>query len=374
MRGICLTALGILACTLLATGPALAAQPPTTYLPDPLVVAWPQWWDDTTAEWKDLPFTGCVNQSVRVMAVDSPGHAAPLIDIDTAQGDGQVEDVAIAYAWTWGDGTPSSSGLGQQHRWTAPGTYTVTLAADDPNWIRADDPTAMKGIGGNYVIGGPIHADDPCGKKLVLAGDSQYEVTDQFAAHPNQPSGTTYDWMVDQGADKAEVVEPKTNATCKIRAKAASTAENDVRIRLTYTNRGVSCYAYLTTTVQKPTHLVREDLGYTVRTCVPSPWVERQFRDTVYDQFNQPVANAWWGETWNPPIGSQNSLYTLCDGHIIDVWSNTQAEICSDPVGEALYSGTQTVNVSDWGCFLRYHRDDRRGWPGTIDYANLGCP
>lgn len=52
---------------------------------------------------------------------------------------------------------------------------------------------------------------------------------------------------------------------------------------------GASCYSYLYTTVQKPTSVTRQDLGYDVLTCNPGN-MRRCFRDTVYDQLGSTVA------------------------------------------------------------------------------------
>lgn len=104
-------------------------------------------------------------------------------------------------------------------------------------------------------LGGGITPMGPCDAKLVLCNPASASVTDDFRASLPQPNGTTYHWDVDQGADKAPCISGCNTEQATFRGTAASGAPNDVRIRLRYTNGGLTCYAYFNTTVQKPTSL-----------------------------------------------------------------------------------------------------------------------
>lgn len=295
-------------------------------------------------------------------------------------GGGPLGDDIAWYAWE-ADGGAWKNGVstGPNVTWIAPdqpGLYQITLRADDVDGLPAGDEGSRNDDPGSAsvtvkVIGGPIHADDVCGKKLVLYNPAANSPQESFSAAPNQPAGTTYNWTIDQGDDKAEIVGSTTSATCWVRAKAASGAGNDVRMKLTYSNSGTSTDAYLTTTVQRPTGLVRQDLGYTVQQCAPVAYVERRFLDTVYDQLGQATAWAWWDESWDTQM-QQRDESTDCNGQVLDLWINGFDGYCD--LRGRLLSGTQTVTVSGWGCFLRYYREDWDGFPPSILWWNPGCP
>lgn len=226
------------------------------------------------------------------------------------------------------------------------------------------------------VMGGAITANDSCDKKLVLYNPAGASPTETYSG---VSCGASYSWTVDQGSDKAEITAGANSITCTVRAKAASTAVNDVRLRLTYTRGGVSCYSYLYTTVQKPTSLTRQDLGCDVPTCNPGN-MRRWFRDTVYDQFDSTVANARWDESWSGGCNlSEWDDWTDCNGVLIgdDEWYRFNF-VCT--AGNDLWcTDDQMVNISGWGCMLKYRRWDYRGPAGPppnphIDFQNLGCP
>jgi hypothetical protein len=224
--------------------------------------------------------------------------------------------------------------------------------------------------------GGAITPLDPCGKKLVLYNPAGQSLTDQYtlSTAASEPEGTTYEWDVPQGEgdDKAGCVSGCTTQTATYQAKAASAAENDVRIRVKIMNSGFTCNVHLLTTVQKPTRVERQYLGYVARRCDP-PYMEIQFRDTVFDQIGAGAATprAFCDESWTIPMW-ENDRYTDCNGQVLDHWFSTMGGIC-DARG-ILASGDQTVSVSGWGCLLGYHREDWDGVPGSIVYSNIGCP
>jgi len=226
------------------------------------------------------------------------------------------------------------------------------------------------------VMGGAITANGPCDKKLVLYNpyNDAVAVLDTYSG---VACSTSYNWIVDQGGDKAEVILGAKTITCTVRAKAASTAVDDVRLRLTYTRGGVNCYSYFYTTVQKPSSLTREDLGYDPPpTCNPQGDMTRWFRDTVHDQFGSTVANATWDESWTGGCGlEEGDTTTGCNGAMIgnDEWSRW-GFACT--VGNDLWcTDDQTVNVSGWGCKLKYQRWDYLGPSPNphIDAEDLGC-
>lgn len=181
---------------------------------------------------------------------------------------------------------------------------------------------------------------------------------------------------MDQGSTKAEITAGANSITCTVRAKAASAAVNDVRLRLTYTRGGVSCYSYLYTTVQKPSSVTRQDLGYDIRTCNPGN-MRRWFRDTVRDQFGSTVGNARWDESWTGTCNlAERDSTTDCNGVMDgdDMWYRFNF-VCT--VGNDLWcTDDQTVNISGWGCLLRYRRWDYLGPSPNphIDFQDIGCP
>ncbi len=269
---------------------------------------------------------------------------------------------------SWKTCTTTWSSVGKD-----PGLYTFIGRVYDT----CGDTYDWAGNANVYILGGPITANDSCGKKLVLYNPAAISVQDTYSASSDVPSGTTYSWTIDRGADKAEIVSGATSATCSVRAKAASTSVNDVRIKLTYTKSGVSCSSYLGTTVQKPTSLTRQDLGYDIRTCNPIGNMRRCFRDTVYDQFGSTVAHATWDESWTGGCDlAEGDSETGCDGVMIgdDQWYRWNFDCTA---GNDLWcTDDQTVNVSGWGCLLRYRRWDYLGPTSNphIDFQNLGCP
>lgn len=230
------------------------------------------------------------------------------------------------------------------------------------------------------VMGGAITANDSCDKKLVLYNPAGASPTETYSG---VSCGASYSWTVDQGSDKAEITAGANTITCTVRAKAASAAVNDVRLRLTYTRGGASCYSYMYTTVQKPTSLTRSAFVYEWQQCQPvTNKVDMQghYTDTVYDQFGQTVAHAYWAENWAGGfacIQNQRNAFTGCAGTVTDTWSRLPPNSTTCTVNRVLICGdTQTVTVSGWGCKLRYSRADYSG-PSptpTMDGADIGCP
>jgi hypothetical protein len=248
----------------------------------------------------------------------------------------------------------------------AAGAYSFTAYILD----RCDNP-----YGTNCtvsVMGGPITANDSCGKKLVLYNPAGNSPTDSYSG---VACGASYAWTIDQGSDKAQIVSGASSITCTVRATAASGAVDDVRLKLTYTRGAASCSSYLSTTVQKPTSISRSDLGYSAQTCNPVGNMERRFRDTVYDQFGSPVGRAYWDESWAGGCNlTPGDVQTDCNGQMTDYWTRSGFQ-CT--VGRTLWcTDDQTVNVSGWGCMLHYRRSDYLG-PSptpTIEFQNIGCP
>jgi hypothetical protein len=200
-----------------------------------------------------------------------------------------------------------------------PGTYSFLGAVYD----RCGDAYDWGGSANVHIMGGPITANGPCDKRVVVYNpyDDALAVKDTYSG---VACGASYAWTIDQGGDKAEITAGANTIACTVRAKAASAAVDDVRLKLTYTKSGVSCRKYLYTTVQKPTSIIRQDLGYSVQTCNPVGEMRRWFRDTVYDQLGSTVANARWAESWTGGCNlQQGNSATGCNGVMIgdDEWS-----------------------------------------------------
>jgi len=366
----------LLALVLVALNCRAARAAQVTYEPDPYVQARLQVSRDNVT-WQETDIVASVGQVLYCRPIDpSSGlYPPPTDDWDTrVEGDNRTlaEDLDMSYQfdYNWDGNTDHFTASTGALSYSQPGTYRLGLRADDVPPMPADDPAAYDSLMVK-VIGGPIHADGPCDKRLVLSNPAGDSIVDSFSAAAGQPNGTTYQWSIDQGADKAEIVGATVNASCQVRAKAASGAANDVRIKLVYTNAGLSYTAYLTTTVQRPTTLGRVDLGYVIQQCVPVVSVARQFLDTVRDQLGQPVPYAFLDESWDVAM-QEGDTFTDCNGQAVDTWANGFGGIC-DQRGLWL-DGRQTVQVSGWGCFLKYHRQDWDGVPPTIVGANVGCP
>jgi PKD repeat protein len=55
---------------------------------------------------------------------------------------------SLSYRWSWGDGTPESSGATPQHTYSVPGEYTVTLTVSDNYGFKSTPATAVVSVTG----------------------------------------------------------------------------------------------------------------------------------------------------------------------------------------------------------------------------------
>jgi PKD domain len=93
---------------------------------------------DTAAAWissdgttEQLHFAGYQATGPRLEAMHAPaeGRAGEVLSFSTAPL--SVFSEVASTAWSWGDGSPSSSGVRVNHTFAAPGTYRVSLTATD---------------------------------------------------------------------------------------------------------------------------------------------------------------------------------------------------------------------------------------------------
>ncbi|WP_137293321.1 PKD domain-containing protein [Nocardioides dongxiaopingii] len=89
----------------------------------------------------DRGATGTVSQPVTVTNL-APTAAFTRqvdgLDVTTdASGSTDPDGTVVAYAWNWGDGTPTTVGVTASHTYAQPGSYTVTLTVTDDNGANA---------------------------------------------------------------------------------------------------------------------------------------------------------------------------------------------------------------------------------------------
>jgi PKD domain len=93
---------------------------------------------DTAAAWissdgttEQLHFAGYQATGPRLEAVQAPteGRAGEVLSFSSAPL--SVFSEIASTTWSWGDGTPNSSGVRVNHTFAAPGTYRVSLTAAD---------------------------------------------------------------------------------------------------------------------------------------------------------------------------------------------------------------------------------------------------
>lgn len=116
---------------------------------------------------------------VNVQVGNAPSNQAPIVSVSAASTIKANEPLlftasaidadgdTLAYAWNWGDGTPSTNAAQASHRWLAAGTYTVTVTVSD---MKGGSGTASMNVTVTDIL-------SQWTEQTAFAGQDMYEVT-----------------------------------------------------------------------------------------------------------------------------------------------------------------------------------------------------
>lgn len=116
---------------------------------------------------------------VNVQVGNAPSNQAPTVSVSAASSIKANEPLlytasatdadgdTLAYAWNWGDGTPSTNAAQASHRWLAAGTYTVTVTVSD---MKGGSGTASMNVTVTDIL-------SQWTEQTAFAGQDMYEVT-----------------------------------------------------------------------------------------------------------------------------------------------------------------------------------------------------
>jgi PKD repeat protein len=132
--------------------------------------------------------------TVEAAAVPASGKA-PLEVQFTAQGT-DPDDDELTYSWDFGDGTADAAGRRVKHTYTANGTYTATVTADDGNGGTATDTIEI-------VVGNPAGNQPPTVEVAADRTTGTGPLKVNFSAAGNDPDGDPVTLVWDFGAGPA---------------------------------------------------------------------------------------------------------------------------------------------------------------------------
>jgi PKD repeat protein len=159
-----------------------------------------------------------------------------------------------AYTWDWGDGTPFASGVTQTHKYSAAGTYTITLTVADgdspPHTGRTQKSVVVTQEGGEPP---PPSTNHPPSAIFVISPPEAFvgEVVNFDARSSSDPDGDAlrYRWVFGDGNQTQFTTNPRTThtyaspgsylvrLTVRDAANASTDATQTVRVLLQGENR-----------------------------------------------------------------------------------------------------------------------------------------
>ncbi len=217
-------------------------------------------------------------------------------------------------SWTWafpgGESHENPIGL----IFNVPGPHSVTASGTLEGEQGSDSITVN-------AFGGPISGNT----HLELLYPESTSPVRTYSALAGQPAGTTYQWAITAGGDKAHITTGMTGASVDVKGDAPS-APNAVTLQLTYSHGGKSAVWEIGLTVEKPTkpNSTRGLPGNLVTVGAPD-WA--CYRQVMYHAESQNAGYVFVNMLWNeivtvwpdspwPDVPIQGGRHTNANGDL----------------------------------------------------------
>lgn len=300
-------------------------------------------------------YTGTVNGDVGA----TMRFTASANDKDTRNGV-QVDDSINPNTWRWsfGDGSTAGPGGGVgasiNHVYSNTGVYTVTVTVEDSGGPEKD-PSPGVAVIVVRIIGGDVVSD--ADRLPLYAQDSPSVV---FRLTAGQPVGTSVQWSISKGSDKARITGSASGqASVTLQATEPSAARDDITVSCTISlgdpGGTVTVHASRNTYSVRPMHVDHKEGA------LRRPWEQRPssppelhfWRDivlTFLDQFGDPLEAGWpVSGVWVTLQGAgveHGGYCTNSTGSVTIRWSNTTRRPGHSP--HPIFHGKLTIRCGNW--------------------------
>jgi len=266
--------------------------------------------------------------------------------LHTAAGEDHTGDAG--WTWTFPDGAVVSPAVRHENptstTFLQPGTWTVTVTGTYNGQSGSDSITV-------HAFGGPVQEADT---NLELLYPVETSPPRDYSARGGQPAGTTYSWMIIQGADKAEITAGGNSETVRVEGRGPS-GIGEVQLQIKYRHGEAEGFWMVGLTVHKPTRPnSTRAIGNLVQNPGPPRWeCHVPVIYTARSQHNYVFVNMLWDETvWpleddpgNP--GAQGDRHTDANGQVEDWISFYQEHAWHQPRHMVGHHG-QTIRLGGW--------------------------